>query len=60
MTNQDPAASRRGLGAWGGTTLERRHVDGETVLHIRPDQALAGFVNLLDGDNLDKQIKVAL
>jgi hypothetical protein len=34
-------------------TLERRHVDGEAVLHIRGEHALVGLVDLLDRDHLD-------
>src|SRR6185369_9257882 len=32
--------------------FQRSHIDGESVLHIRPDQTLVGFVDLLDGDDL--------
>src|SRR6266702_3761794 len=33
--------------------FERGHVDRETILHIRPHQALVSFVDLLNGDNFD-------
>src|ERR1700677_4504994 len=33
--------------------FERSHVDGETVLHIRLEQSLVSFVDLLDGDDFD-------
>jgi hypothetical protein len=32
---------------------ERRHVDGEAVLHIGLDQSIVCFVDFLDGDDLD-------
>src|SRR5690348_11847006 len=31
--------------------LQRPHVDGETVFHIRLEQSVVGFVHLLDGNN---------
>src|SRR6266542_330869 len=33
--------------------LERSHVDREAVLHVRREQPLVRFVDLLDGDDLD-------
>ena len=33
--------------------FERSHVDAEAVLHIGLEQLLVGFVDLLDGDDLD-------
>src|SRR5215471_4110981 len=33
--------------------FERRHVDGETVLHIGLRQSFVGFVDFLDGNHLD-------
>src|ERR1700726_4930516 len=34
-------------------TFERSHVDGEAVLHIRLEQSLVSFVDLLDRDDFD-------
>src|ERR1039458_10343322 len=34
-------------------TLERSHVDREAVLHIRLEQSLVSFVDLLDRNNFD-------
>ena len=33
--------------------FERNHIDGEAVLDIRPGQPFVGFVDLLDGNDLD-------
>ena len=33
--------------------FERSHIDGEAVLHIRLEQPLISFVDLLDGDDFD-------
>src|ERR1035437_4868477 len=40
--------------------LERSHVDREAVLHIRLEQSLVGFVDLLDGDDFHVGGKVVL
>src|SRR5579864_6802431 len=37
----------------GSLGFERCHVDGEAVLHIRLEQSLVGFVDLLDWDDFD-------
>ena len=33
--------------------FQRRHVDGEAVLHVGLEQSLVGFVDLLDRDDFD-------
>src|ERR1700760_3602875 len=35
------------------SALERRHVDGEAVFHIRFQQSLISFVDLLDRDDFN-------
>src|SRR4029079_6681080 len=38
----------------GGRLLrERRHIDREAVLHVGLEQPFVGFVDLLDGNDLD-------
>ena len=39
--------------AVGLLRFERSHIDGETVLHIRLEQSVVGFVGFLDGDDFD-------
>ena len=46
-------AARREIHQVSLCRFERRHIDGEAVLHIRLDQSVVGFVHFLDGDDLD-------
>lgn len=40
-------------GGSGLLRVERSHIDGEAVLHIGLEQSVIGFVDFLDGDDLD-------
>ena len=39
--------------AVGLLRFERSHIDGEAVLHIRLEQSVVGFVDLVDGNDFD-------
>ena len=45
---------RHAVPEWRGLLrFQRSHIDGEAILHIGLEHSFVGFVNLLDGDNLD-------
>ena len=60
-TNKDNTPSESSFFMFGSSvtrvplllTFERSHVDGEAVLHIRLEQSLVGFVDLLDRDDFN-------
>src|SRR5215210_2378814 len=47
------SASTVTMSTFGLRGSQRRHVDGEAVLHVRLEHPLVGLVDLLDRDHLD-------